>query len=312
MLSVGILLVGFALLVWGADHFVAGASSLATRLGVPALIIGLTVVAFGTSAPELTVSITAGMNQANEIAISNVLGSNIFNLLIVAGSCAILSPLVTERELLRRDWPASIVASLMMVALVLSDGILSRIDGVLLLVAFSVVIFMQIRSALKNREEVSEDDIDANSPAHNPMHIGFDILVGLAAIIIGGQFAVDGATDIARMFGLSETIIGLTVVAIGTSLPELVTSIAATRRGENSIAIGNVIGSNVFNIFLILGVSSILTPIPVLPTAIMDAIILSIVSAVLLLLAMKNKLNRKAGIVMVITYVAYTAWILMR
>lgn len=309
MLSFIMLVFGFVLLVWGADKFVAGASALARRLGVSPLLVGLTIVAFGTSAPELAVSLTAALQGANEIAVGNVVGSNIFNLLVVAGLSAVVCPLVMDRTLLRRDWPLSVGAAILLLIFIAPDLTISRIEGIILLVVFALVLGIQIRAALKNRSAADEEEDEVKMP---PVMIGVNIVLGLACIIIGGQLAVNGATGIARMFGLSETLIGLTIVAIGTSLPELVTSLVAARKGQNEIAMGNVIGSNIFNILLILGVSATITPIPVLATSIIDTLVLIGVSVVFYLPAMRGKLGRAPGAVMVLAYVAYTAYLIMR
>ena len=302
MLSFIMLIVGFALLVWGADKFVAGASALARRLGVSPLLVGLTIVAFGTSAPELAVSLTAALQGANEIAVGNVVGSNIFNLLVVC-------PLVMDRTLLRRDWPLSLIAAIVLCAMIAPDLTISRVEGVILLAFFALTLFLQIRAALKNRNTL---DAEADEVIMPPLMIGVNIVLGLACIIIGGQLAVNGATGIARMFGLSETLIGLTIVAIGTSLPELVTSLVAAKKGQNEIAMGNVIGSNIFNILLILGVSSVITPIPVLSTSIIDCLVLIGITVVFYLPARKGRLGRVPGAVMVLTYIVYTVYLIMR
>ena len=309
MLSFIMLVFGFVLLVWGADKFVAGASALARRLGVSPLLVGLTIVAFGTSAPELAVSLTAALQGANEIAVGNVVGSNIFNMLMVAGLSAVVCPLVMDRTLLRRDWPISVGAAILLLVYILPDLTISRIEGIILLLLFAMVLGTQIRAALKNRDtlEVEEDEV-----AMPPIMIGVNIVLGLACIIIGGQLAVNGATGIARMFGLSETLIGLTIVAIGTSLPELVTSLVAARKGQNEIAMGNVIGSNIFNLLLILGVSATITPIPVQATSIIDALVLIGISIVFYLPARRGKLGRAPGVVMALTYVVYTAYLIIR
>ena len=309
MLSFIMLVAGFALLVWGADKFVAGASAFARRLGVSPLLVGLTIVAFGTSAPELAVSLTAALQGANEIAVGNVVGSNIFNLLVVAGLSAVVCPLVMDRTLLRRDWPLSVGAAALLLVFIAPDLKISRIEGLILLAIFAVVLGAQIRAALKNRDALETEEDEVLMP---PVMIGVNIVLGLACIIIGGQMAVNGATGIARMFGLSETLIGLTIVAIGTSLPELVTSLVAARKGQNEIAMGNVIGSNLFNILLILGVSSAITPIPVQATSIVDCIVLIAVSVIFYLPAMRGKLGRFPGAVMALSYVAYTVYLIMR
>lgn len=309
MLSFVMLVIGFALLVWGADKFVAGASALARRLGVSPLLVGLTIVAFGTSAPELAVSLTAALQGANEIAVGNVVGSNIFNLLVVAGLSAVVCPLVMDRTLLRRDWPISLGAAVLLLVFIAPDLTISRIEGIILLVVFALVLGTQIRAALKNRDTLESEEDEITMP---PVMIGVNIVLGLACIIIGGQLAVNGATGIARMFGLSETLIGLTIVAIGTSLPELVTSLVAARKGQNEIAMGNVIGSNIFNILLILGVSATITPIPVQATSVIDALVLIGISIVFYLPARRGKLGRAPGAIMALTYVVYTAYLIMR
>lgn len=309
MLSFVLLIIGFALLVWGADKFVAGASAFARRLGVSPLLVGLTIVAFGTSAPELAVSLTAALQGANEIAVGNVVGSNLFNLLVVAGLSAVICPLVMDRTLLRRDWPLSVGAAALLLIFIAPDLKISRIEGLIMLAIFAVVLGAQIRAALKNRDALETEEDEVLMP---PVMIGVNIVLGLACIIIGGQMAVNGATGIARMFGLSETLIGLTIVAIGTSLPELVTSLVAARKGQNEIAMGNVIGSNLFNILLILGVSSAITPIPVQATSIVDCIVLIAVSVIFYLPAMRGKLGRFPGAVMALSYVAYTVYLIMR
>ncbi|MCQ5129242.1 calcium/sodium antiporter [Butyricicoccus faecihominis] len=312
MLSFVLLIVGFTLLVWGADKFVAGASALARRLGVPALIVGLTVVAFGTSAPELAVSVTAALKGANEIAVGNVLGSNIFNLLVVAGLSAVLCPLVVDRDILRRDWPLSIAAAGLLTVMLLFGGGITRWEGLLLLVLFVWLMIVQVRPALRNRAVSAPSGAEELAEAMPPVMIGVNIVLGLICIVMGGQLSVNGATGIARMFGLSETLIGLTIVAIGTSLPELVTSLVAAKKGENDIAMGNVIGSNLFNILLILGASALISPITVLPTAVIDSAILTILSIAFLLPAMKGKMSRPVGAVMALCYVGFTAYLIMR
>lgn len=307
MSSVVYLVIGFVLLVIGADRFVAGASAAARKLGVPPLIIGLTIVAFGTSAPELAVSVTAALKGANEIAVGNVLGSNIFNLLGVAGVSAVVCPLVASRELIRRDWPLSIAAAAVLGVFLLTGSDISRVEGIILLVLFAALLTAQLRPTLKDRR-VEADDAQVMRTGK----IILQIVVGLAAIVLGGDLSVDGATGLARMIGLSETVIGLTIVAIGTSLPELVTSLMAARRGENDIALGNVIGSNLFNILFILGVSAVLNPITVQFTSVLDTVFLIAVSLVFLVPAWRGKLSRPVGACMALCYVGYTVWLLVR
>lgn len=312
MLSFVMLVIGFVLLVWGADKFVEGASALARKMGVSPLLVGLTIVAFGTSMPELAVSVTAALRGANEIAVGNVVGSNMFNLLVVAGLSAVICPLVMDKMLLRRDWPLSIFAAVLLLAAIAPDHVIARWEGAVLLVIFAVILSRQIKAALNDRAQLAAAEAEAAEMTKSPVLIWVNIVLGLACIVLGGQLAVNGATGIARMFGLSETLIGLTIVAIGTSLPELVTSIVAARKGQNEIAMGNVIGSNLFNILLILGVSAVITPIPVQATSIIDCLFLIAISVVFYLPARKGKLGRLPGAVMAAMYVAYTAYLIMR
>ena len=316
MLSFVMLVIGFVLLVWGADKFVEGASALARKMGVSPLLVGLTIVAFGTSMPELAVSVTAALRGANEIAVGNVVGSNIFNLLVVAGLSAVICPLVMDKMLLRRDWPLSIFAAVLLLVAIAPDHVIARWEGAVLLVIFAVILSRQIKAALNDRAQLAAAEAEAAEEAaemtKSPVMIWVNIVLGLACIVLGGQLAVNGATGIARMFGLSETLIGLTIVANGTSLPELVTSIVAARKGQNEIAMGNVIGSNLFNILLILGVSAVITPIPVQATSIIDCLFLITISVVFYLPARKGKLGRLPGAVMAAMYVAYTAYLIMR
>lgn len=315
MLSFVMLVIGFVLLVWGADKFVEGASALARKMGVSPCRRS-DIVAFGTSMPELAVSVTAALRGANEIAVGNVVGSNMFNLLVVAGLSAVICPLVMDKMLLRRDWPLSIFAAVLLLVAIAPDHVIARWEGAVLLVIFAVILSRQIKAALNDRAQLAAAEAEAAEEAaemtKSPVMIWVNIVLGLACIVLGGQLAVNGATGIARMFGLSETLIGLTIVAIGTSLPELVTSIVAARKGQNEIAMGNVIGSNLFNILLILGVSAVITPIPVQATSIIDCLFLITISVVFYLPARKGKLGRLPGAVMAAMYVAYTAYLIMR
>lgn len=312
------LVIGFALLVKGADYFVEGASSVAKRLRIPTFIIGLTIVAFGTSAPELAVSMTAAIKGSNDIAIGNVVGSNIFNLLVVLGCSAAILPLTVEKSIIKRDYPLSIGAVAVLGVLSIdifrksSEMKISRLDGIILLVCFAFFMYMTIHEALKHRKEKEHEEEVQNMSF--PMGKSILIcLLGLAGIVIGGDMSVDGAKEIARFFGLSEAIIGLTIVALGTSLPELVTSIVAAKKGESDIAIGNVIGSNIFNIFLILGVSGTILPMQVSDTYIYDMGILLAVSVLAFIpIAKTKKVARWQGVSMVLIYVAYTAYLFMR
>ena len=307
-----LLLVGFVLLVKGADFFVEGSSSLAKILKVPSVIIGLTIVAMGTSAPEASVSINAALGGSNDIAISNVVGSNIFNGLVVVGICAFLSGFQTNAEILKRDMPVNILVTLIL-CLMFLDGTLGRVEGFLLLTGMVLYITCMIRSALRNREE---GEVCKVLPL--PKSILF-MGGGLAAVIFGGDLVVDNEDDsgksciIATNFGVSQNFIGLTIIAIGTSLPELVTSIVATRKGDSGLALGNAVGSNLFNILFILGMSAAISPLHVLGESVIDCVLL-LCSGILLFVFARTKrsMSRAEGAVCVLLYVAYTAYLFVR
>ena len=301
-----LLLIGFVLLIKGADFFVNGSSSLARVMKVPSVIIGLTIVAMGTSAPEASVSVNAALAGSNDIAISNVIGSNLFNGLVVVGVCAFMAGFKTNPEILKRDMPLNIIVTAIL-CIMLLDRHINHIEGIILLISMAVYIAVMVISALKNRETADECKI-----LSLPKSLIF-IIGGLIAVIFGGTLVVDNACLIAKDFGVSENFIGLTIIAIGTSLPELVTSITATRKGDSGLALGNAIGSNLFNILFILGMSATICPLNVLSESIIDCIIL-LVSAVILYVFARTKktMNRWEGIVCVFLYVGYTAYLLIR
>ena len=300
------LIVGFVLLIKGADFFVDGASSIAAKLKVPSLIIGLTVVSMGTSMPEAAVSISASLSGTNDISLGNVIGSNVFNLLVVVGVSSIVLPILSDRYILIRDMPISIAITGVL-CVMLIDGKLSRLDAAVLLALFAVYMFILIRSALKNRTEAPDQKVLSWTKS-----LIFSV-VGIAAIIGGGQLVVNNAKIIAASLGMSETLIGLTVVAIGTSLPELVTSIVAAKKGDSGIAMGNVVGSNIFNILLILGLTGVIKPMTADAAFFIDSGILIAVSAMMLLFAFtKRKTGRVEGAIAVSVYLVYTAYIIMR
>lgn len=322
VLYILLLIVGFVGLVKGADIFVDGSSSLAAIFKVPSVIIGLTIVAMGTSAPELAVSTSAALKGANEIAFSNVIGSNIFNLLMVLGVCAVIKPVPIEKAIRKRDYPFAILIELLLLA-ALSIGVFKNVDfsavqmmddvtivsrpiGIGLLVLFVGYIGVLIYSALKNKTQ--GDSIKKMSPVKSMLFI----LLGAAMIIIGGQAVVYSAQEIAKAFGMSETLIGLTIIALGTSLPELVTSIVASRKGENELAVGNVVGSNIFNMLLILGVSSTVNPINVNFASMIDFSILIVASILVYIFALTNKIRRTEGIVMILIYAATMVFATLR
>lgn len=315
VLNVFLLVIGFIFLLKGADLLVDGAVGIAKKFNIPTLVIGMTIVAFGTSAPEAAVSITASLEGNNAISFSNVVGSNIFNLLMVGGICAIIRPLQIQKIAVTRDYPFHllIMAALLILCLdtVLGGGdtlLLSRGDGIILLLLMCIFMYMNIKDGMNNPEEV---DDDAKKPSLIKNIALF--IIGLAGVILGGNFVVDSGTAIAKLLGVSDTLIGLTIVAIGTSLPELVTSVVAGKKGEVDIAWGNIIGSNVFNILFVLGISSLLNAFIVDMQSIYDTVILLVVSTLVYLATAKSKrINRPVGAVMVLIYIIYTAYIIMR
>lgn len=317
-------LFGFVLLVKGADWFVDGAAGIAKKLGIPTIIIGLTVVAFGTSAPELAVSISAALHGSNDIAVGNVVGSNLFNLLLVLGLSAAIKPIVVDKGVLKRDYPLSIVAVIVLGALCL-DGVLHtgkeqidifRYEGIILLAFFAFFMYLTIREGLKSRKEGQTAEADAEIETTEVAPIWKSLIfsvIGLAGIIIGGELTVNGAKTLAAKMGMSEALIGLTIVAIGTSLPELVTSVVAARKGESDIALGNVVGSNIFNIFLIIGASATILPMQIDVAYIYDIFVLLVASvAVFVPLVIKKKASRGLGIICIASYVAYMIYICIR
>ena len=301
-----LLIIGFVFLIKGADFFVDGASSIAGKLKVPSLIIGLTVVSMGTSMPEAAVSISASLSGNNAISLGNVIGSNIFNLLVVTGVSSMILPIATDRDILKRDMPINIGITAALCVMLL-DGNLSRLDSVILLVLFVGYILLLIRSALTHRVETEEQKV---------MSWTKSLLlsaVGMAAIVLGGQMVVDNAKIIAAALGMGETLIGLTVVAFGTSLPELVTSIVAAKKGESGIALGNVIGSNIFNILFVLGLAGAISPMAADAAFFIDTGILIVVSLVMMAIAFTRKeTSRIEGAASTLMYIAYTAYIIMR
>ena len=318
-----LLIIGFVLLIKGADFFVDGSSSVAKILKVPTIIIGLTVVAFGTSMPELSVSVTAALRGSNDLAVSNVLGSNIFNLLVVLGCCALVKPVAAKWSLLKKEFPFSILITIILLLvdsdfsiMKVLDGnkgfVLGRWAGLLFLILFVLYIYATVKSALRSRAE-AKDMEEEEYKTMSPLKSGIYIVLGLIGIVWGGNLVVDSASNIALTFGWSQTFIGLTIVALGTSLPELVTSVVAARKGENDLAVGNVVGSNIFNILLILGVSSFITPITLDVTAVYDTIILIIASIIVYVSAIsKREIQRKEGIFFLVCYFAFFLYVFMR
>lgn len=317
-LAIIFLAAGFFFLVKGADIFVEGSSSIAKKFHVPSIIIGLTIVAMGTSLPEAAVSVTASLANQNTLAISNVIGSNIFNLMVVIGMCAVLTPVAVQRETLKRDFPFSVACAILLLIFGwIGPMELGHADGVIFLVLFALFIAYMIRSALKANQEGKNaaeetDEVDAMKIMSLPKSLLF-IVIGAAGIILGGDVVVNSATNIATRLGMSETLVGLTIVSIGTSLPELVTSVVAARKHEVDMALGNAIGSNIFNILMVLGIAGAISPMAFLTENIIDIVVLLVFSLIVWVFSWtKQKLNKGEGAVMLLLYAAYMVYICVR
>jgi len=301
-----VLLAGLILLISGAELLVKGASRLATNLGIPALVVGLTVVAFGTSAPELAVSIKAAFSGQVELAIANVVGSNIFNILLILGIAGVIAPLVVSQQLVRQDVPVMVAISVVVVLMAL-NGRIDRIEaGILVLGLLVYTIFLFYQGKHQGADQDEEHHAAVKVPAWQNLLF---IVTGLILLVVGARWLVDSAVSIASILGVSEAVIGLTIVAAGTSLPEVMTSVIATIKGERDIAIGNVIGSNVFNILCVLGVSALVSPEPLLAGARVMQIDLPVMLAVsalcLPLFFAGASLSRFEGLIFLLLYCAY-------
>lgn len=313
--AVVLLIIGFAFLVKGADAFVEGSSSIAKHFQVPSLIIGMTIVAMGTSLPETAVSVTASIAGSNALAVSNAVGSNIFNLMMVIGVCAVLTPVAVQKSSLKIDIPFSIVCALLLLVLGHDRMMLTRVNGLILIVLFAFFILYMIRSA---QHSMNNEDSEFAAEAAEmkvmsvPKSLIF-IVIGIAGITLGSDWVVDGSKTIASAFGISENLIGLTIVAFGTSLPELMTSIVAARKNEVDMALGNAVGSNIFNILMVLGIASALSPIAFIQENIIDIIILVGFSFIVWLMAWtKHRLDKIEGLAMILLYAGYVVYICVR
>lgn len=299
-----ILVVGFIMLVKGADWFVEGASGLARKLGIPQLVVGLTIVAMGTSAPEAAVSITAALKGNASISIGNVLGSNILNVLIILGITAVIIPVAIQKSTFKIEIPYMILISIVMLLMGRTGGTISRFEGVILWFLFVIYMVYLFILAKKGKSE--------NTEVTKPIWLLLvSMIIGGIIVVLGSNLTVDSATEIAKIIGISERFIGLTIVALGTSLPELVTSVTAARKGNADIAIGNIVGSNVFNILFVIGTSALIIPVPYDPGFIFDGIV-AVASGILLWIAVfrKLELGRVWGIIMLACYGLYFFYIL--
>lgn len=320
LVSILFLIVGFVLLVKGADFFVEGAASIAKQLHISSLIIGLTVVAMGTSLPELSVSLSSALSGNSALAYSNVVGSNLFNLVLILGISAIMIPIPLSRELLRREYPFSVFCMLLLLALAYQGMTLGHAAGALLLTVFVFFLLWTIRNGRKQIElekvgnQKDDEELYVEEMTHYPLWKSILFVIGGAvAVKFGGDWVVDGACNLAATFGLSETLIGLTIVAMGTSLPELATSVVAARKNEVDMAVGNVIGSNIFNVLLILGVSSVIRPITITMQNVWDTVILLLLCVLVWIFGnTKHRIDRIEGCILVACYIVYMVYIVLR
>ena len=303
-----LLIVGFVFLIKGSDFFVDGASSIASLLKIPTIIVGLTIVAFGTSAPEAAVSITSAITGNNAMAVSNVIGSNLFNILMVIGISALLGELIMEKSVLNKDLPFLVGITILFAAFIIIGWNVSQIEGIILLIILIAYVAYLIKSAKK-----SDNANVVEKPKFTlPQSIIF-IIIGLAGIVLGGDLVVNSASDIAIALGMSETLVGLTIVAIGTSLPELVTSLTALKKGENQLVIGNVIGSNIFNILFVLGASSAITAISLDSSMLIDVTFMVFVTVLCFIFGKtQDKFDRKEGAILVALFIGYMIFAILR
>ncbi len=314
-MNILLLLVGFVALIFGASKLVDAASGLAAKFGIPNIVIGLTIVAFGTSAPEMVVNIIAAVNENTQMVLGNVLGSNIFNILGILGISAIIYPLAVKTNTTWYEIPLNLLAAIVVLVVsadvfLIGDGqnIISRSDAILLLLFFTV--FLVYTIAVSKSEKTAEK---TEVKQYKTVTAVFFIIIGLAGLIVGGQLIVSSATSIAQQIGLSERVIGLTIVSIGTSLPELATSIVAVKKKNVDIAIGNVVGSNIFNVFFVLGVSAFINPVSIAQNAFLDIVLNIVAGFILFVFVFTGKyrqIDRWEGIVFLILYLAYLVWLI--
>lgn len=296
-------------MIKGADFFVDGSASIAYQFKIPTIIVGLTIVALGTSLPELSVSVTASIAGNNELALSNVVGSNIFNTLVVVGCSAIMRPFLINRKIVSRDLLCNIAISFVLLLAIL-NGNLSKLNGIVFLIILAAYITMLIKSAKQEGEEESQGEDQKILPLPKSLVL---IAIGVTGIILGGNLVVDHATIIARMLGMSDTFVGLTIVSVGTSLPELVTSVVAAKKGESGLSLGNALGSNIMNITFILGLASLFTPIKVTMFNLIDIYILCLIALLLFAMAkISEKMSRSRGILFLALYILYMIYIVVR
>ena len=323
IINIVYIVVGVALVLWGADRLTEGASSLARGMNVPEIIIGLTIVAAGTSAPEMFVSIVSALKGTSDLAVGNVLGSNIFNTMLIVGCSAVVAPMTVAPSTVKKDIPFAVVASLLLFMLCFDDmdsphlwgNDISRSDGIILLVGFLLFMIYTFKSARKQGLMPTEEEMEDNKELPKDYsklwrNLSF-IVLGLACLIIGSNLFVDAASYVAHRYGVRQSVVGLTIVAGGTSLPELATSVVAAYKGRSAIAIGNVLGSNVFNILLILGTTAVIQPLRIMGITIVDLTMMLVSVGIVWLFAYtKYSVSRREGFLLILGFLAYMAWLL--
>ena len=306
-LNIGLIVLGIFLVLRGAERMTDGAVALAQRMMIPQMVIGLTIVACGTSMPEFFVSLTSAIHGSADMAIGNVVGSNIFNTLLIVGVAAVVAPMIIARSTVRKDIPVAFMASILLGVMCL-DGVISRIDAAIMFVCFLLFMAYTIRSARKGEVEVSEEEQKGYGTGKSV----FLIVYGLALLIVGSNIFVDAATFVARTFGVSDAVIGLTIVACGTSMPELATSVVAAKNGQSALAIGNVLGSNVFNILMVLGLTGIISPLQINGITNIDLILqFAAVALVWLFSYTKFKVERWEGTLLSLVFLTYLTWLVV-
>lgn len=312
-LQIFLLIIGFAMLIKGADWFVDGAAGIADKLHIPQLIIGLTIVAMGTSAPEAAISISASVHGSADIAVGNVLGSNIINVLIILGLTSVITPLAVQKSTVKYELPFVILITAIFALLGLFDNTVGFIDGILLwllFIAYLSYLFIMTKKGKIQAEETADEE--ENKKTKKTWQLILFGLIGIALVVFGSNITVNSATEIAKAFGMSERFIGLTIVALGTSLPELVTSVTAAVKKKADIAIGNIVGSNIFNILFVIGTSALITPVAYQGDFLIDSIICVAVSAILLLFVLNKdrQLKRWGGTIMLLCYAGYFVYLI--
>lgn len=306
-LNIGLIVLGIFLVLRGAERMTDGAVALAQRMMIPQMVIGLTIVACGTSMPEFFVSLTSAIHGSADMAIGNVVGSNIFNTLLIVGVAAVVAPMIIARSTVRKDIPVAFMASILLGVMCL-DGAISRIDAAIMFVCFLLFMAYTIRSARKGEVEVTEEEQKGYGTGKSV----FLIVYGLALLIVGSNIFVDAATFVARTFGVSDAVIGLTIVACGTSMPELATSVVAAKNGQSALAIGNVLGSNVFNILMVLGLTGIISPLQINGITNIDLILqFAAVALVWLFSYTKFKVERWEGALLSLVFLTYLTWLVV-